>query len=132
MTRVLILGGTGDARRLAALATEAGLDVTSSLAGRTADPRLPDGASRSGGFGGAAGLAAYVRNEQIDLLVDATHPFADRISANAAEAASMTGVPRVLLDRPAWAAAPGDRWLHAQAVHEAAAMLTGLAERVFL
>ena len=132
VTRVLILGGTGDARRLAALAAEAGLDITSSLAGRTTDPRLPAGASRSGGFGGAAGLAAYLRSERIDLLVDATHPFADRISANAAEAASLTGVPRLLLDRPAWEPVPGDRWLHAQDVGEAAALLPGLAARVFL
>jgi precorrin-6A/cobalt-precorrin-6A reductase len=131
-TRVLILGGTGDARRLAALATESGLAVTSSLAGRTTDPKLPAGASRSGGFGGAGGLAGYLQAERIDLLVDATHPFADRISANAAEAARMTGVPRLLLDRPAWAAVPGDRWLRTRDVDAAAAILPGLAARVFL
>jgi precorrin-6A/cobalt-precorrin-6A reductase len=93
---------------------------------------LPIGASRSGGFGGAAGLATYLQAEQIDLLVDATHPFADQITANAAEAASMTSVPRLLLDRPAWEPVSGDRWLHARDIDEAAALLPGLAARVFL
>jgi precorrin-6A/cobalt-precorrin-6A reductase len=132
MTRVLILGGTGDARRLAALATAAGFDVTSSLAGRTSSPVLPDGASRVGGFGGADGLAAYLRAERIHLLVDATHPFADRISANAARAATETGVPRLLLQRPPWAPVPGDRWLPAADVEDAARIVAGLATRVFL
>ena len=132
MTRVLILGGTGDARRLAALAAPAGFEVVSSFAGRTESPRLPDGASRIGGFGGAAGLLTYLRRERIDLLVDATHPFADRISAHAAEAAASASVPRLLLHRPAWAPVPGDRWLHAADIHDAASKLPGLAERVFL
>ncbi len=132
MTRVLILGGTGDARRLAALATSAGFDVTSSFAGRTAAPKLPEGASRVGGFGGVAGLVTYLRAERIGLLVDATHPFADRMSAHAAEAAASAGVPRVLLERPKWEAAPGDRWLHANSVDDAASKLPGLAQRVFL
>src|SRR5262249_3607162 len=78
------------------------------------------------------GLAAYLQEERIDLLVDATHPFADQISANAAEAASQAEVPRLLLDRPAWNEAPGDRWLHVQSVEEAASLLPGLAARVFL
>src|SRR5688500_2101250 len=130
--RVLILGGTGDARRLAALATAAGFEVTSSFAGRTAEPRLPDGTSRIGGFGGAAGLAGYLRRERNELLVDATHPFADRISANAAEAAIEAGVPRPLLERPAGEAVAGDRWLRVADVDEAARTLVGLADRVSL
>lgn len=132
MTRVLILGGTGDARRLAALATSAGFEVTSSFAGRTTSPTLPAGASRVGGFGGAGGLAEYLRAEDVDLLVDATHPFADRISANAAEAATVAGVPRLLLDRPGWDAVPGDRWLRVADIQEAARTVVGLATRVFL
>ena len=132
VTRVLILGGTGDARRLASLATAAGFDVTSSLAGRTAQPILPEGAARSGGFGGADGLAAYLRDGRFDLLVDATHPFADQISQNAAQAAIRAGVQRLLLDRPSWDAVPGDRWLRVASEAEAASTLQGLAERVFL
>jgi precorrin-6A/cobalt-precorrin-6A reductase len=130
--RVLILGGTGDARRLASLATAAGFDVTSSLAGRTAHPTLPEGASRSGGFGGPEGLARYLRDGRFDCLVDATHPFADQISRNAAHAAALAGVPRVLLDRPGWEAVPGDRWIRALSAEDAASKLTGLASRVFL
>ena len=132
VTRVLILGGTGDARRLASLATAAGFDVTSSLAGRTAHPKLPEGASRAGGFGGAEGLAAYLRDGGFDCLVDATHPFADQISRNAAQAAALAGLPRVLLDRPGWEAAPGDRWIRVSSAEDAASKLTGLASRVFL
>jgi precorrin-6A/cobalt-precorrin-6A reductase len=132
VTRVLILGGTADARRLATLAMAAGFEVTSSFAGRTAAPRLPAGAARSGGFAGAAGLAAYLQRERIDLLVDATHPFAAQISAHAAQAAATAQVPRLLLDRPGWEALPGDRWRHAQDVDDAASKLAGLAERVFL
>jgi precorrin-6A/cobalt-precorrin-6A reductase len=132
VTRVLILGGTGDARRLAALAANAGFDVTSSLAGRTTSPLLPTGSTRSGGFGGSDGLSAYLRAEAFDLLVDATHPFAAQISANAAAAASETGVPRLLLDRPGWAADPGDRWERVASIEAAAERLAWRARRVFL
>jgi precorrin-6A/cobalt-precorrin-6A reductase len=85
--RVLILGGTGEARELAAELVAAGVDVLSSLAGRVQQPRLPDGPVRVGGFGGAAGLAAFLRAEQITAVIDATHPFAGAITANAAQAA---------------------------------------------
>jgi precorrin-6A/cobalt-precorrin-6A reductase len=132
VTRVLILGGTGDAQRLASLAATAGFDVISSLAGRTTNPELPAGEVRVGGFGGADGLAAYLRTEDIDLLVDATHPFADQISANAAAAATATGVPRLLLERPRWKETPGDRWVRVDSIGAAAAALPGLAGRVFL
>jgi precorrin-6A/cobalt-precorrin-6A reductase len=132
VTRVLILGGTGDARRLASLATAAGFEVTSSLAGRTARPVLPEGSSRSGGFGGSEGLAAYLRHGQFDCLVDATHPFADQISQNAAQAATLANVPRVLLDRPGWEATTGDHWIRVSSAGDAASRLTGLAARVFL
>lgn len=129
---MLILGGTGDARRLASLATTAGFDVISSLAGRTSNPDLPEGEVRVGGFGRADGLAAYLRSEGVELLVDATHPFADQISANAAAAAAAAGVPRLLLQRPRWEETPGDRWVRVGSVDAAAAALPRLARRVFL
>ena len=132
MTRVLVLGGTGDARRLAALAGAAGLEVVSSLAGRTRAPLLPEGDVRVGGFGGVEGLAAYLRDERIDLLVDATHPFADVISAHAAEAATRAGVPRARLDRPVWREVPGDRWTHLASMEAAAEALPALGRRAFL
>ena len=85
--RVLILGGTGEARRLAAALVDDGADVLSSLAGRVADPLLPPGEVRIGGFGGAAGLAAWLGEHPVRAVVDATHPFAAAMTANAAEAA---------------------------------------------
>ena len=100
--RILILGGTGEARELAAALVAAGADVVSSLAGRVSQPRLPDGPVRVGGFGGADGLAGYLRAEHITVLVDATHPFAATITANAAQAAAAAGVPRLVLRRPGW------------------------------
>jgi precorrin-6A/cobalt-precorrin-6A reductase len=112
---VVILGGTADARRLAdALVNAYGDDlrVITSLAGRTKNPRLPKGEVRDGGFGGAEGLAAYLRDVQARLLIDATHPYAAQISKHAAEAAAMSEVPRVVLDRPAWEQTPEDRWIH--------------------
>ena len=104
--RILILGGTGEARELAAELVAAGVDVVSSLAGRVRQPRLPDGPVRVGGFGGAEGLAAFLRAEQITALIDATHPFAGAITANAAQAAAQAGVPLLVLRRPEWEAAP--------------------------
>jgi precorrin-6A/cobalt-precorrin-6A reductase len=105
--RILILGGTGEARALATALVTAGTDVLSSLAGRVRDPRLPDGQVRIGGFGGPAGLAAFVKAERITAIVDATHPFAAGITANAAEAAATARVPLLVLRRPAWDADPG-------------------------
>jgi precorrin-6A/cobalt-precorrin-6A reductase len=104
--RILILGGTGEARELAAALVAGGTDVISSLAGRVRQPRLPDGPVRVGGFGGADGLAAFLRDEGITHLIDATHPFAASITANAAQAATEAGVPRLVLCRPGWEADP--------------------------
>jgi precorrin-6A/cobalt-precorrin-6A reductase len=105
MKRVLILGGTGEAAKLAARATELpGLEVITSLAGRTQRPVTPSGRVRIGGFGGDAGLIDYLRAQHIDLLIDATHPFAAHISFNAATAARACGLPHLLLLRPAWEA----------------------------
>ncbi|MEU4685728.1 cobalt-precorrin-6A reductase [Streptomyces xinghaiensis] len=130
---VLILGGTGEARRLAGeLATDPGLRVTSSLAGRVARPRLPAGEVRVGGFGGPEGLARWLREHRVDALIDATHPFAGTISRNAARAAAETRVPLLALRRPGWTAGPGDDWHPAASLEEAAALLPALGERVFL
>jgi precorrin-6A/cobalt-precorrin-6A reductase len=107
----LVLGGTADARTLASLLHKAGADFVSSLAGRTAAPLMPEGQVRIGGFGGVAGLADYVRSHGIGAIADCTHPFAAVISANAYAAAAETGVRYVRLERPEWAAGPGDKWL---------------------
>jgi precorrin-6A/cobalt-precorrin-6A reductase len=104
--RILILGGTGEARELAAELTAAGVDVVSSLAGRVRQPRLPAGEVRIGGFGGASGLAGFLRAEAITSVVDATHPFAATITENATDAAAETGVPLLVLRRPPWPADP--------------------------
>ncbi|MFC3996561.1 cobalt-precorrin-6A reductase [Nocardiopsis sediminis] len=122
--RVLLLGGTAEARGVAAeLAGDPGVEVTTSLAGRVAHPRLPDGAVRIGGFGGAAGLARWLREHRIDALIDATHPFARTMSFNAAEASAAAGVPLVALRRPGWSAGPGDRWIPVDSTAGAAALL---------
>jgi precorrin-6A/cobalt-precorrin-6A reductase len=130
---VLILGGTAEARQLAAeLDRVPGLRVTTSLAGRVASPRLPAGEVRIGGFGGAEGLAAWLYEHRADAVVDATHPFATTISANAAAAARATGVPLTALRRPGWEPVPGDRWHLAADLAGAAAMLPALGRSVFL
>lgn len=105
---MLILGGTAEAAALAR-ALE-GVEVVTSLAGRTRAPAALPGRVRVGGFGGAQGLAAYLEAEGIDALIDATHPFAARISANAAEAVRLRPTPRLMLVRPEWTPQPGDRW----------------------
>ncbi|WP_042381202.1 cobalt-precorrin-6A reductase [Streptacidiphilus melanogenes] len=130
---VLVLGGTTEARLLAeALAADPAYEVTTSLAGRVAAPRLPSGRVRIGGFGGAEGLAAWLRAESVHALVDATHPFAAAVSANAAAAAHATGVPLLVLCRSGWEPVPGDRWHHAASLDEAAALLPDLGTRVLL
>jgi precorrin-6A/cobalt-precorrin-6A reductase len=133
MRHILILGGTTEARRLAErLAGRPNLAVTLSLAGRTANPAAQPVPVRIGGFGGAEGLAAHLATERIDVLIDATHPYAAIIAANAARAAGLAGVPLLALRRPAWIAVAGDRWREAA---DAAAAVRALGEaprRVFL
>lgn len=136
---VLILGGTAEARRLAELlAAEAILPsprpfrVTNSLAGRVATPRLPPGEVRVGGFGGAEGLAEWLRAHRVDVLIDATHPFAEAISFHAARAAAAAHVPLLALRRPGWVPVEGDDWHGAGSLAEAAALLPALGRRVFL
>ncbi|HWK68726.1 MAG TPA: cobalt-precorrin-6A reductase [Rhizobiaceae bacterium] len=131
--RILILGGTAEARKLAGrLAMRDDLAVTLSLAGRTLEPAAQPVPVRSGGFGGAEGIAAYLRDQRISLLIDATHPYAARISANAARAAAMTGVPMLRLYREAWRPAKGDRWLTVADAEDATRALGEAPRRVFL
>jgi precorrin-6A/cobalt-precorrin-6A reductase len=131
--RVLLLGGTAEARALAGLlAAEPGIDVTSSLAGATPDPRLPPGRTRSGGFGGAAGMAGWLREHRAGALVDATHPFAATVSRHASTAARTADVPLLALRRPGWTPGPGDAWHWADTAAHAAALLPALGRRPFL
>jgi precorrin-6A/cobalt-precorrin-6A reductase len=129
--RILILGGTTEARQLAARLA-ASHAVILSLAGRTENPVAQGVPTRIGGFGGADGLSAYLAGEKIDLLIDATHPYASRISANAAYAALEAGVPILALRRPGWEQVAGDNW---KLVGDVAAAVSALGEkpkRVFL
>ncbi|MET7860698.1 cobalt-precorrin-6A reductase [Streptomyces sp. NPDC005318] len=132
---VLVLGGTTEARRLAGILAgtlPAGARVTSSLAGRVASPKLPPGEVRVGGFGGADGLAEWLRTHRVDALIDATHPFAGTISFHAASAAAAAHVPLLALRRPGWVPVGGDRWHPVGSLDEAAAALPALGRRVFL
>ncbi len=127
--RVLILGGTTEASAIAqALAGDARFAPVLSLAGRTRAPVPPPIPWRVGGFGGVAGLAAYLHRERVDALVDATHPFASRIKASAAQ----MDVPRLCVLRPPWVAQPGDRWVEVPDMATAATALGANPRRVFL
>ncbi|RCG22843.1 cobalt-precorrin-6A reductase [Sphaerisporangium album] len=128
-----MLGGTGEARRLAAgLARDPGVRVVSSLAGRVTDPRLPEGEVRVGGFGGPDRMAAWLREHEIHAVIDATHPFAERITASAVRATATAGVPLLVLRRPGWRQDAGDDWHWVSSLDEAAASLPALGRRVFL
>jgi precorrin-6A/cobalt-precorrin-6A reductase len=132
---LLILGGTGEAAALAAAAIARhgeALLVTSSLAGRTGAPPPLPGHVRTGGFGGAAGLADYLAAAEVEMVIDATHPFAARISAHAQQACDARGVPRLMLQRPQWTRHPGDRWIDVENVAAAAARLPALGRRAWL
>lgn len=131
--RVLILGGTTEASTLAKLiAGDARFDATLSLAGRTTSPRPQPLRTRIGGFGGAAALAAWLRKEKIEALIDATHPYADQISANAVTACREAGVPLASIVRPPWRAVDGDQWRPVPSVEAAADALGRDPRRVFL
>lgn len=131
--RILLLGGTGDSRALAErLAGRGDVEVISSLAGRTEQPAPLPGGLRIGGFGGVEALARYLQEEGIDLVVDATHPFAARITDNAAAACRRAGTPRLLVERPPWQPVAGDSWISVPDAAAAARALPGLARRVFI
>jgi precorrin-6A/cobalt-precorrin-6A reductase len=133
--RLLILGGTGEAAALAQgalLCFGEGMQVTTALAGRTRHPGPIAGNVRIGGFGGAAGLASYLVEQQIDRLIDATHPFAAEISRSARHAAERTGVPRLLLLRPTWRRHPLDRWIEVDSLTAAAALVGRVGRRAWL
>lgn len=121
--KILILGGTGEARELAARLVELGHDVTTSLAGRTKSPELPAGQLRVGKFGGILGLVGYLQQRGFDRLVDATHPYAGLISINAVAAAERTGIPLVRYVRPAWPEPYGANWQHVASIGAAAEAL---------
>ncbi|HVT64200.1 MAG TPA: cobalt-precorrin-6A reductase [Mycobacteriales bacterium] len=129
---VLLLGGTTEARALAERLAASNLRVISSLAGRVSRPAMPVGEVRIGGFGGADGLAAWLRDHAAIGVVDATHPFAATISRNAAEACHATNTPLLRLERPGWDAEPGDSWHEVDSLDAAAAILPRLGRRVFL
>ncbi|WGV28119.1 cobalt-precorrin-6A reductase [Halotia branconii] len=131
--RVLILGGIKDAAELTAKVVNIpGIEAIASLAGRTHNPSIPVGNVRIGGFGGVTGLVNYLRQMQIDLLIDATHPFASQISENAIAAAREVRIPHLMLIRPPWQQVNGDRWIEVENSEVAAATLENQAQRVFL
>jgi precorrin-6A/cobalt-precorrin-6A reductase len=133
--RLLILGGTGEAAALARAAVVRfgdALAVTTSLAGRTERPGPIPGQVRIGGFGGPAGLAAYLRDHEIERLIDATHPFAARISSEARAACDIAGVPRLILLRPPWRRHPLDRWIEVDDMEAAAGIVARIGRRAWL
>jgi precorrin-6A/cobalt-precorrin-6A reductase len=130
---ILILGGTKEAAALAATLVSAhpGWRIITSLAGRTREPKPLAGEVRIGGFGGAEGLAAYLRGENVTSLIDATHPFARQISANAIRAAELTGIPLDIRTRAPWQKQPGDNWVDFKSLEDARDALPAAA-RVLL
>lgn len=135
MKRLLILGGTAEARALAAAIAETlpgRAEAVTSWAGRTG--RAPDvaGATRVGGFGGGAGMVDYIKSEGIDIVIDATHTFAETISDHAHDAALIAEVPRLCLMRPPWRLPPGSRWVEVADLEAAAEAVGKFAKRVFL
>ncbi len=132
-TRVLILGGTAEARSLAGrLAADPRFETELSLAGRTRAPAEQPVSLRVGGFGGAEGLATYLKEKGIEILIDTTHPYAARISGNAARAAVVAGVSLVALRRRLWHQVPGDHWIEVGSVAEAVEALGKVRRKAFL
>jgi precorrin-6A/cobalt-precorrin-6A reductase len=132
IARVLVLGGTTEASRLAQALAQAQVDGVFSYAGRTAAPLTQPLPTRVGGFGGVAGLQAWLQAERISHVVDATHPFAAQMSNNAVQACAALGVPLLALERPAWTAQAGDHWQHVADVEAAVQALPDKPGRIFL
>jgi len=131
--RILILGGTAEALELARLlAADARFQATLSLAGRTSAPRLPPIDSRIGGFGGVEGLVSWLRSHGTEAVIDATHPFADLMSANVVAATAALRLPLGSIVRPAWTRVAGDDWLSVRDAVSAALALGEAPRRVFL
>jgi precorrin-6A/cobalt-precorrin-6A reductase len=129
---ILILGGTAEAWELAERLHARRLPVTTSLTGRLQDPRLPAGDVRIGGFGGPERLACWLRNQRVRAVIDATHPFAERISAAAVIACAQARVQLLRLEGPGWSERPGDQWVWADDIRHGARLISGLGARVFL
>ncbi|MEO3416940.1 cobalt-precorrin-6A reductase [Roseovarius sp. CAU 1744] len=132
MPRILVLGGTSEASRLARALAERGDEAVFSYAGRTLSPVTQPLPTRIGGFGGADGLAAYLRHEKVTAVIDATHPFAAQMSTNAVHACAQADIPLAAFERAPWQAAEGDRWQHVPDIEGAADALPDGARRVFL
>ena len=132
MTRALILGGTGDANRLATALVEARIAAIYSYAGRTKIPLPHALPTRIGGFGGTQGLAEFIRAEQITHVIDATHPFAAEMSRHAVDACAVTATPLLALERAPWTRMAGDRWIEVDGITAAVTALPDAPTRVFL
>lgn len=130
--RVLVLGGTTEASRLAQALADAQVDAIFSYAGRTESPLPQPLPLRVGGFGGVDGLCAWLQDQHISHVVDATHPFAAQMSRNAVAACAVTGIPLLALERPAWQAQAGDHWQHVPDIASAAQALPHAPSRIFL
>jgi len=122
--RVLLLAGSSEAREIAALlAMDNGFDVTASFAGVTRLPAKLPVKTRSGGFGGVAGLCDYLRDTGTDTLIDATHPFALNMTVSAAKAAKKMGLRHLIVQRPGWQPQRGDNWHFVDALVQAARLI---------
>ncbi|BCI65943.1 cobalt-precorrin-6A reductase [Acetobacter aceti] len=132
MTRVLLLGGTTEASQMARALAETGVDAIFSYAGRTASPARQPLPVRIGGFGGVEGLIAYLRDAAITHVIDATHPFAARMSRNAVEACAAIDIPLLAFERAPWTAADGDGWRMVVDIAGAVAALPDEPARIFL
>ncbi|WP_355662101.1 cobalt-precorrin-6A reductase [Halomonas salifodinae] len=130
--KILILGGTTEASALAGALAERSIPGLFSYAGRVATPKPQPLPTRVGGFGGVAGLAEFLAEHGITHLVDATHPFAERISQNAVAAARLAGIPLIALTRPPWVPQAGDNWTSVANIEAAVAALSGPPERILL
>ena len=130
--RILLLGGTTEASAMAKTLAQTQIDAVFSYAGRTKAPVMQPLPQRIGGFGGLAGLSAYLHAENITHVIDATHPFAAQMSTNAFDACNATKIPLIRLERYPWITRDGDRWTHVARLEDAPDALPDAPARVFL